>query len=102
MTPPLVFITGARAASAKRSPPATRKPAGARLASRRVGEIENWAQAQGLGPERCVAYAADVQQIDSIVGAGQRCIDEQGLPDVVIASAGISIGMDTESAATWT
>jgi short-subunit dehydrogenase len=49
-----------------------------------------------LGVERCIAYAADVQQIDSIVGAGQRCIQQQGLPDIVIANAGISVGIDTE------
>jgi short-subunit dehydrogenase len=45
--------------------------------------------------ERWAVYAADVQDIDSIVAAGERCIAQQGLPDAVIASAGISIGMDT-------
>ena len=33
--------------------------------------------------------------VDSIVAAGQACIAAQGLPDVVIAAAGISVGMDT-------
>ena len=61
----------------------------------RVGEIEAWAQRHGYARGRCVAYQADVQVIDSIVGAGRQCIAEQGLPDVVIANAGISIGMDT-------
>jgi short-subunit dehydrogenase len=32
---------------------------------------------------------------DSIVAAGADCIARQGLPDVVIANAGISVGMDT-------
>ena len=32
---------------------------------------------------------------DSIVAAGMACIARQGVPDVVVASAGISIGMDT-------
>jgi short-subunit dehydrogenase len=36
-----------------------------------------------------------VADIDSIVGAGQACQAAQGVPDVVIANAGISIGMDT-------
>ena len=36
-----------------------------------------------------------MQQVDSIVAAGQRCIAEQGLPEVVIANAGISVGIDT-------
>lgn len=33
--------------------------------------------------------------VDSIVAAGQACAAAQGLPDVVIANAGISIGMDS-------
>ena len=32
---------------------------------------------------------------DSIVAAGRDCIARQGVPDVVIANAGISVGMDT-------
>jgi short-subunit dehydrogenase len=33
--------------------------------------------------------------MDSIIAAGQACLQHQGLPDVVIANAGISVGMDT-------
>ncbi len=40
-------------------------------------------------------YRADVADSDSIVAAGKACIASQGVPDVVIANAGISIGMDT-------
>jgi short-subunit dehydrogenase len=97
MSAPLVFITGASSGIGQ-ALAAHYAKAGWRLAlaARRVGEIEKWALSQGLGAERCVAYAADVLQIDSIVAAGQRCIAEQGLPDVVIANAGISVGIDTE------
>ena len=97
MTAPLAFITGASSGIGQ-ALAARYAQAGWRLAlaARRVGEIENWARSQGLGPERCLAYAADVQKIDSIVGAGQRCIAAQGVPDVVIANAGISVGIDTE------
>jgi short-subunit dehydrogenase len=97
MTAPLVFITGASSGIGQ-ALAARYAQAGWRLAlaARRVGELESWAKTQGLGRERCIAYAADVQQIDSIVGAGQRCIEQQGLPDVVIANAGVSIGIDTE------
>jgi len=93
---PLVFITGA-AGGLGQALAARYAQAGWRLAlvARRVGEVEAWARAQGLAPERWAVYAADVQDIDSIVAAGQRCLAEQGLPDVVIANAGISIGMDT-------
>ena len=97
MSTPLIFITGASSGIGQ-ALAARYAQAGWRLAlaARRVGEIERWAKAQGLGAERCIAYAADVQQIDSIVGAGQRCIERQGLPDIVIANAGISVGIDTE------
>jgi short-subunit dehydrogenase len=36
-----------------------------------------------------------VSDIGSIVAAGQACLAELGIPDVVIANAGISVGMDT-------
>jgi short-subunit dehydrogenase len=96
MSAPLVFITGASSGIGQ-ALAARYAQAGWRLAlvARRTGEVEAWAQAQQLGPERWAVYAADVQDIDSIVAAGQRCIAAQGLPDVVIASAGISVGVDT-------
>ncbi len=94
--PPLVFITGASSGIGQALALRYAR-AGWRLAlsARRVGDLEAWARAQGLGPERCGIYAADVQDVDGIVAAGRRCIAEQGLPDVVIASAGVSIGIDT-------
>jgi hypothetical protein len=33
--------------------------------------------------------------VNSIVAAGRRCLAEQGLPDAVVANAGISVGYDT-------
>ncbi len=71
--------------------------AGYRLAlvARRTAEVQAWASAQALSADRYQVYNADVSDIDSIVSAGQRCISTQGLPDVVIANAGISVGMDT-------
>ncbi len=96
MMAPLAFITGASSGIGQ-ALAARYAQAGWRLAlaARRVGEIEHWAKSQGFGRDRCVAYSADVQQIDSIIGAAERCIEEQGLPDVVIANAGISVGIDT-------
>jgi hypothetical protein len=93
---PLIFITGASSGIGQAL--ALRyAQAGWRLAlvARRTGEVQAWARALGLPAERCAVYAADVQVVDSIVAAAQRCIAEQGVPDVVVASAGISIGMDT-------
>ncbi|MBS0303604.1 MAG: SDR family NAD(P)-dependent oxidoreductase, partial [Proteobacteria bacterium] len=92
----LVFITGASSgigqALAQRY-----AQAGWRLAlvARRAAALGAWAQAQGWGPERCQVYGADVCVTDEIIGAAQACLARQGVPDVVVANAGISIGMDS-------
>lgn len=93
---PLAFITGASSGIGQ-ALAARFAQAGYRLAlvARRTAELQAWADAQGLGPERCRIYGADVAQVESIVSAGQVCLAEQGVPDVVIANAGISVGMDT-------
>lgn len=93
---PLVFITGASSGIGQ-ALAARFARGGYRLAlvARRTAELQAWADAQGFGAERCRVYGADVAQVDSIVAAGQACLAEQGLPEVVIANAGISVGMDT-------
>ena len=65
------------------------------LVARRAGEIGNWARAQGLPCASYAVYGADVADTDSIVAAGNACIAAQGVPDAVIANAGISVGVDT-------
>jgi len=93
---PLVFITGASSGIGQAL--ASRyAQAGWRLAlvARRAEAMQAWAAGQGLGPERCAVYAADVAGAASITAAAQSCIAAQGLPDVVIANAGISLGVDT-------
>jgi short-subunit dehydrogenase len=93
---PLVFITGASSgigqALAQRYYDAGWRLA---LAARRTGEIEQWARTQQLDEARYAVYAADVADTGSIVAAGQQCVAKQGVPDVVIANAGISVGVDT-------
>jgi len=93
---PLVFITGASSGIGQ-ALAASFSDAGYRLAlvARRTGEIESWAKARQLSADRYQVYSADVAQTDSIVAAGAACIAQQGLPDVVIANAGISVGIDT-------
>jgi len=93
---PLVFITGASSGIGQ-ALAARYHAAGWRLAlvARRTELVAEWAQAQGFAAESWRVYAADVSDTDSIVAAGERCLAELGLPDVVIANAGISVGMDT-------
>lgn len=92
----LVFITGASSGIGQAL--AWRyHEAGWRLAlvARRSAEIENWARANGLAADRYAVYGADVADTDSIVAAGQACLGQQGVPDAVIANAGISVGVDS-------
>ena len=92
----LVFITGASSGIGQAL--ALRyHQAGWRLAlsARRTTEIEAWAAAQRIPTGRFSVYGADVADTDSIVAAGHECIERQGVPDAVVANAGISLGMDT-------
>lgn len=95
-TAPLAFITGASSGIGQ-ALAARFADAGYRLAlvARRTAEIESWANARGMGADSYRIYSADVGVIDSIVAAGADCLATQGVPDVVIANAGISVGIDT-------
>ena len=97
MTPErLVFITGASSGIGQ-AVALVCHHAGYQLAlvARRTDVIRDWAARVGLDSERYSIYGADVGIVDSIVGAGRDCIARQGLPDIVIACAGVSVGMDT-------
>ena len=92
----LVFITGASSGIGQAL--AWRfYQAGWRLAlvARRTSEVQSWATASSISLGSYQIYSADVSVTDSIVAAGRACTERQGVPDVVIANAGISIGMDT-------
>jgi short-subunit dehydrogenase len=93
---PLVFITGASSGIGQAL--ALRyHQAGYRLAlvARRTDEVKSWAEANGVDDDRYKIYSADVSLPDSIIEAGQACMQLQGIPEVVIANAGISLGVDT-------
>ena len=95
-TKPLVYITGASSGIGQAL--AARFHAGGwrlALVARRAAETEQWARGQGIAAEDLQVYAADVRDLASITAAGRACIAAQGLPDAVIANAGISVGMDT-------
>lgn len=92
----LVFITGASSglgqALALRYFQADYQLA---LVARRTEMIESWIRRHDISSDSYKIYSANVADIDSIVAAGKACLSSQGLPDVVIANAGISIGVDT-------
>ncbi len=96
MTAPLALITGASSGIGQ-SLAARYLRAGYRLAlvARRTAPIEHWLKAQGSAALGCFAYAADVRDLLAIADAARRCLTEQGLPEIVIANAGISMGMDS-------
>jgi len=69
------------------------------MQSRRGDEMRAWVAAQGWTPDRAEVYLADARDLAAMTAAGRDCIARQGLPDVVIASAGISVGVDMSDAA---
>ena len=93
---PIVFITGASSGIGQSLAKAfIHEGYKAVLVARRVDVINDWATEQQLSANDYVAYAADVCDVDGILAAAKTCIAEVGLPDIVIANAGISIGIDT-------
>ena len=93
---PLAFITGASSGIGQ-ALAARFHQAGYRLAlvARRGAVIEAWLAQAGLRAGSVAVYSADVRDVDAIVAAGRACMADHGLPDVVVANAGISIGIDT-------
>ena len=95
-TLPLVLITGASSGIGQALALRYHR-AGWRLAlvARRSDEMRQWAAAQRIASDRVTVYGADVCDLAAIGEAGRDCIANQGLPEVVIANAGISVGMDS-------
>jgi short-subunit dehydrogenase len=92
----LVFITGASSGIGQALALAYYE-AGYNLAlvARRTEEIKTCCIRHNISHDRYAIYSANVSDVDSIVATGNACIASQGLPDVVIANAGISVGVDT-------
>ena len=97
---PLALITGASSGIGQALALRYHR-AGWRLAlvARRGEALRDWAAAQGMAPDLVSVHAADVRDLGQIAAVGRTVITTQGVPDVVIANAGISIGMDTADAA---
>lgn len=93
---PLVVITGASSGIGQ-ALAARFARAGYRLAlvARRADTLADWCRGQGWPEARWAVYAADVRDVASLAAAGRDCLARQGVPDVVVANAGISVGVDT-------
>jgi NAD(P)-dependent dehydrogenase (short-subunit alcohol dehydrogenase family) len=91
----LVFLTGASSGLGQALALAcARRGWRVVLVGRSVPVIQGWVEQQGLEVSRMPVIAADVRDRDSIRSAGVHCLREFGVPDVVIACAGISHGID--------
>ncbi len=96
MTAPLLFITGASSGIGQAMALEWARRGGRlALVARRADEMRAWVAAQGWSAERAAVYVADARDLPAMTAAGRACIAAQGLPDVVIANAGISVGVDT-------
>ncbi len=92
---PLVMITGASSgiglALAHACLQQGRRVA---LVARRREVLEQEQLARGWDPARVRLWSADVCDAQAMQAVAQACTAEWGLPDVVIANAGISLGVD--------
>lgn len=93
---PLALITGASSgigeALARRY-----ARSGWRLAllARRLEPMRAWTAALPGANKNVGLYSADVQDVDALIAVLGHVVAEQGIPDVVIANAGISVGVDS-------
>ncbi len=93
---PLAFVTGASSGIGQAlALELHRRGYALALVARRGEEVARWAGEHGIAADRVAVYPADVRDIDAITAAGRACIAAQGLPDVVVANAGVSVGVDT-------
>ena len=95
MTAPLLFITGASSGIGQAMALEWARRGGRlALVARRGDEMRAWVQARGWSADQAAVYVADARDLAAMAAAGRACIAAQGLPEVVIANAGISIGVD--------
>jgi NAD(P)-dependent dehydrogenase (short-subunit alcohol dehydrogenase family) len=68
------------------------------LVARRADALREQLQEQSWPTERWRVWAADVTDAAVMQTVAQACMASLGLPDIVIANAGISLGVDTAEA----
>lgn len=64
------------------------------LVARRESALQAWVAEQGWSADQARVYGADVRRDADLLRAAQCCMAELGLPQVVVANAGISVGVD--------
>ncbi len=95
---PLVLITGASSGIGQALAQAyLQRGWRVALLARRTDVLQQWLSdlPLTLAPGQTCILGADVGDANSMVSAAQHCIAHMGLPDVVVANAGISLGVDT-------
>jgi short-subunit dehydrogenase len=94
--PPLVYITGASSGIGQALALHYAR-AGWHLALvvRKKNETKSWLDANQINDDCYQIYESDVTNTPAMVAIGHAVIAAQGVPDVVVANAGISVGMDT-------
>jgi short-subunit dehydrogenase len=65
------------------------------LVARQVDSMKVWLSPDKISANSYELYSTDVTNVDSMARLAEACMQRQGLPDVVIANAGISIGVDS-------
>jgi short-subunit dehydrogenase len=92
----LVFITGASSGLGQAlALHYLQQGASLALVARRTEVIKSWLDAYKISADSYCIYSADVADPSSLAVAAQDCLARQGIPDVVIANAGISLGVDS-------
>ena len=88
---PLVFLTGASSGLGEAlARHYAKQGATLGLVARRQSELDRVAAA--LAPATVATYAADVRDADAMSAAGRDFVARHGVPDIVVANAGVSRG----------
>lgn len=99
MTAPLVLITGASSGIGwALAEQALQRGWRVALLARREAELRSRLQAQPDWAGRWWVWGADVGDATALQAVASDCLAQCGLPDVVIANAGISLGVDSAEA----
>jgi short-subunit dehydrogenase len=94
---PLVFLTGASSGLGEAlARHYAKQGATLGLVARRQSELDRVAAA--LAPATVATYAADVRDADAMAAAGRDFVSRHGVPDIVVANAGVSRGTLAEHA----